>query len=108
MFKWTAGSWCEDQDFFRFSGIYRDVYLFTVPDVHIRDMQIRALPDETLTQAALEIRTETWGEGKAKFVLSLNGKVCLEEEKVLDVENIYAWQIDRPELWSAEKPYCMI
>ena len=33
-----------------------------------------------------------------------NGKVCLEEEKVLDVENIYAWQIDRPELWSAEKP----
>ena len=104
VFKWTAGSWCEDQDFFRFSGIYRDVYLFTVPDVHIRDMQIRALPDETLTQAALEIRTETWGEGKAKFVLSLNGKVCLEEEKVLDVENIYAWQIDRPELWSAEKP----
>ena len=104
VFKWTAGSWCEDQDFFRFSGIYRDVYLFTVPDVHIRDMQIRALPDETLKQAALEIRTETWGEGKAKFVLSLNGKVCLEEEKVLDVENIYAWQIDRPELWSAEKP----
>ena len=104
VFKWTAGSWCEDQDFFRFSGIYRDVYLFTVPDVHIRDMQIRALPDETLTQAALEIRTETWGEGKAKFVLSLNGKVCLEEEKVLDVENIHAWQIDRPELWSAEKP----
>ena len=104
VFKWTAGSWCEDQDFFRFSGIYRDVYLFTVPDVHIRDMQIRALPDETLKQAALEIRTETWGEGKAKFVLSLNGKVCLEEEKVLEVENIYAWQIDRPELWSAEKP----
>ena len=104
VFKWTAGSWCEDQDFFRFSGIYRDVYLFTVPDVHIRDMQIRALPDETLKQAALEIRTETWGEGKAKFVLSLNGKVCLEEEKVLGGENIYAWQIDRPELWSAEKP----
>ena len=104
VFKWTAGSWCEDQDFFRFSGIYRDVYLFTVPDVHIRDMQIRALPDETLKQAALEIRTETWGEGKAKFVLSLNGKVCLEEEKVLGGENIYAWKIGRPELWSAEKP----
>ena len=30
VFKWTASSWCEDQDFFRFSGIYRDVYLYTV------------------------------------------------------------------------------
>ena len=81
VFKWTAGSWCEDQDFFRFSGIYRDVYLFTVPDVHIRDMQIRALPDETLKQAALEIRTETWGEGKAKFVLSLWRSVQRHGEK---------------------------
>ena len=32
VFKWTSGSWCEDQDFFRFSGIYRDVYLYTIPD----------------------------------------------------------------------------
>ena len=31
VFKWTSSSWCEDQDFFRFSGIYRDVYLYTVP-----------------------------------------------------------------------------
>ena len=35
VFKWTSSSWCEDQDFYRFSGIYRDVYLYTVPDVHI-------------------------------------------------------------------------
>ena len=104
VFKWTAGSWCEDQDFFRFSGIYRDVYLYTVPDVHIRDMRIRAIPDETLTKAELEIRTETWGEGKAKFTLSLDGSVWMEEEKVLSGENVYTWQIDQPKLWSAEDP----
>ena len=46
VFKWTASSWCEDQDFFRFSGIYRDVYLYTVPEVHIRDLSVRAIPDE--------------------------------------------------------------
>ena len=104
VFKWTAGSWCEDQDFFRFSGIYRDVYLYTVPDVHIRDMRIRAIPDETLTKAELEIRTETWGEGKARFTLSLDGSVWMEEEKVLSGENVYTWQIDQPKLWSAEDP----
>ena len=51
VFKWTASSWCEDQDFYRFSGIYRDVYLFTVPDVHVYDLRIRAIPDETLKKS---------------------------------------------------------
>ena len=40
VFKWTSGSWCEDQDFFRFSGIYRDVYLYAIPEVHVEDMTI--------------------------------------------------------------------
>lgn len=53
VFKWTASSWCEDQDFYRFSGIYRDVYLFTVPDVHVYDLRIRAIPDETLKKPSL-------------------------------------------------------
>ncbi len=71
VFKWTASSWCEDQDFFRFSGIYRDVYLYTVPEVHVYDLQAhRAIPDETLGAAALEIRTNTWGKGTVKIVLS--------------------------------------
>ena len=43
VFKWTSSSWCEDQDFFRFSGIYRDVYLYTVPDIHAYDLQIDVL-----------------------------------------------------------------
>ena len=45
VFTWTSSSWMEDQDFFRFSGIYRDVYLFTTPDVHLYDLSVRALPD---------------------------------------------------------------
>ena len=66
VFKWTSSSWCEDQDFYRFSGIYRDVYLYTVPDVHIRDLRIRALPDESLQKGTLEIRTEAWGKRKSE------------------------------------------
>ena len=104
VFKWTASSWCEDQDFFRFSGIYRDVYLYTVPEVHVYDLQIRAIPDETLSAAALEIRTNTWGKGEVKITLSKDGETVIEDKKALDGEEIYAWKVENPMLWSAEDP----
>ena len=102
--KWTASSWCEDQDFFRFSGIYRDVYLYTVPEVHVYDLQIRAIPDETLSAAALEICTNTWGKGEVKITLSKDGETVIEDKKALDGEEIYAWKVENPMLWSAEDP----
>ena len=104
VFKWTASSWCEDQDFFRFSGIYRDVYLYTVPEVHVYDLQIRAIPDETLSAAALEIRTNTWGKGTVKITLSKDGETVIEDKKALDGEEIYSWKVADPVLWSAEEP----
>ena len=104
VFKWTASSWCEDQDFFRFSGIYRDVYLYTVPEVHVYDLQSRALPDETLSAAALEIRTNTWGKGTVKITLSKDGETVIEDKKALDGEEIYSWKVADPVLWSAEDP----
>ena len=104
VFKWTASSWCEDQDFYRFSGIYRDVYLYTVPKVHVYDLQIRAIPDETLSAAALEIRTNTWGKGTVKITLSKDGETVIEDKKALDGEEIYSWKVEDPVLWSAEDP----
>ena len=104
VFKWTASSWCEDQDFYRFSGIYRDVYLYTVPEVHVYDLQIRAIPDETLSTAALEIRTDTWGKGTVKITLSKDGETVIEDKKALDGEEIYSWKVEDPLLWSAEDP----
>lgn len=104
VFKWTSSSWCEDQDFFRFSGIYRDVYLYTVPDVHIRDLKIRAYPDETLQSAVFEVQTETWGNGSAEIILSYNGvqKVC--DRKEITGKDSFIWNIENPILWSAEDP----
>ena len=104
VFKWTASSWCEDQDFYRFSGIYRDVYLYTVPEVHVYDLQIRAIPDDTLSTAALEIRTNTWGKGTVKITLSKDGETVIEDKKALDGEEIYSWKVEDPVLWSAEDP----
>ena len=116
VFKWTASSWCEDQDYYRFSGIYRDVYLYTVPKVHVYDMQIRAIPEASLEKAELELKTITWGKGTAHIVLSKNGKIVLEDRKSLGEEadskgngglvaaDSFTWQVKKPELWSAEEP----
>ena len=96
VFKWTASSWCEDQDFFRFSGIYRDVYLYTVPEVHVYDLQIRAIPDETLDAAALEIRTNTWGKGTVKIILSKDGETVIRgrsEKSTRWRRKVYSWKV---------------
>lgn len=70
VFKWTAGSWCEDQDFFRFSGIYRDVYLYVVPEIHVEDITINTLFDNhDFTRSSLEIMLETNGRGNVNFTL---------------------------------------
>ena len=109
VFKWTSSSWCEDQDFFRFSGIYRDVYLYTVPDIHIQDLGIRAVPDETLKNAEFTISVQsmlsgTGDSGKAIVMLMKDGNQVFTEEKVIAVKNIWTWNIAEPVLWSAEDP----
>ena len=102
VFKWTSSSWCEDQDFYRFSGIYRDVYLYTVPEVHIRDLRIRAVPDENLTKGILEICTEAWGEGKAEICLTKDGQTF---QGAFDLKDGgITMEIENPVLWSAEDP----
>ena len=55
VFKWCSGSWCEDQDFFRFSGIFRDVYLFVLPEVHVLDLKVVTLLDDQFMDAELRL-----------------------------------------------------
>ncbi len=104
VFRWSSGSWCEDQDFFRFSGIFRDVFLYTYPDVHVRDMRVTALPDKDLRNASLEIRTSATAPGRAAVTLSLCGGVVFREEKTLQPENVWRFDVPSPKLWSAESP----
>lgn len=108
VFKWTSSSWCEDQDFYRFSGIYRDVYLYTVPELHVRDLRIRAVPDGTLKKAELSVDLEMTADetagGKALFRLAKDGAVIFEEEKELRSRASYSWTVENPALWSAEEP----
>ncbi|MGX8703218.1 MAG: glycoside hydrolase family 2 TIM barrel-domain containing protein, partial [bacterium] len=45
VFTWTSSSWLEDQDFFRFSGIFRDVWLFTKTKIYPENLTVAAEPD---------------------------------------------------------------
>ena len=108
VFKWCSGSWCEDQDFFRFSGIFRDVYLYTVPKVHIRDLRIQTLLNDALDYADLVIDLEATGKGRVAISLCREKKgQCVEAGELtgnLAMQNHFVLPVKKPALWSAEQP----
>ena len=64
VFKWTSSSWCEDQDFYRFSGIFRSVYLYTMPKVHVYDLKVQPVVAESLESADLVLDMEICGKAE--------------------------------------------
>mgnify|MGYP000915939608 CR=1 FL=1 len=113
VFKWTSGSWAEDQDFFRFSGLYRSVWIYSVPEVHVRDMVVRTILDDEYKNAELKLRLDTTAPGSALVTLEKQGRnvFCREVEieepgKTEDVteRNAFSFIVKKPELWSAEEP----
>ncbi len=112
VFRFTSGSFLEDQDFFRFSGIFRTVYLFSVPKVHIADMCIRTELDDEYRDAELRLRLTATAQGKA--LISLEelgtdltpvGMDVFSADEVLEKENEFCYKIRKPLKWSAEAPY---
>ena len=115
VFKWTSSSWCEDQDFYRFSGIFRSVYLYTMPKVHVYDLKVEPVVDEAVLNADLLVTMQMRGKGKARLILtgSRNYSVLEEkEEQIIFSEELpvsggevhFEKEVDKPELWSAEIP----
>ncbi len=90
--KWCVGSYLEDQDFFRFHGIFRDVYLLSRPKGHIKDIKIET--DGNLISIKFE--------GKAKITLLNAEKQIIAET---DADKTAKFIVDKPVLWNAEKPY---
>ena len=109
VYRFCAGSWLEDQDFLRFSGLYRDVYLYAVPEAHIWDIQTLAEPDETMKKGMLQWKARISApEGTVLTVrLSDRGRTVAEEEKTVsgDTEVSGMLAAENPRLWSAEDPY---
>lgn len=106
VYKWTSSSWCEDQDFYRFSGIYRSVYLYAVPAVHVEDVTVRTLfEEEGFDRAKLTVSGRTKGDGICKIRLKDGETTLFEREHKADGEFALEEMIENPGLWSAERPY---
>lgn len=113
VWKWTASSWCEDQDFYRFSGIFRSVYLYMVPRTHLWDVQVVPTLSEDLQEGTLTVITTTCGKGEIEVRLLddamqevLSGVMAIEEgeESSDQIQSGIAGTIINPKLWSAEEP----
>ena len=105
VFKWTAGSWLEDQDFFRFSGLYRDVYLYTIPKIHIKDFRIKTKLTFNYKDALLMIDSLATASGRVRYTLLDGESTVFSEECELSQENSFAKEVKNVCLWSAEDPY---
>ncbi len=64
-FRWCDGSYLEDQDFWRLSGIFRDVYLWSTPQVHIRDFEVKTDLDAQYRDAKLTIAVKIRNYGRS-------------------------------------------
>ncbi|HUW89784.1 MAG TPA: glycoside hydrolase family 2 TIM barrel-domain containing protein [Candidatus Nanopelagicaceae bacterium] len=81
VYRWSDGSYLEDQDMWRFSGIFREVYLYSTPKVHIRDFYVRCVLDENYEHAILKVRIKNFNYGKTDEEQYKIGLSLLDKEK---------------------------
>ncbi|MEA5052581.1 MAG: glycoside hydrolase family 2 TIM barrel-domain containing protein [Propionicimonas sp.] len=97
VFTWTAGSWLEDQDFYRFSGIFRDVVLYRRPRVHVEDVAVTTAVSDDLAEATVRVRYGLVGDGSVSATLDGVGLTA-------EVDGGLALRLTSPRLWSPEDP----
>lgn len=109
VFRYASSSWLEDQDFWRFSGIFRDVVLYTKPTLHVEDMEVKAVPVENYTAGDLSLKLLLAGKATGTVNLTLydaQGKVIYEKtQATAEGEISFVAHIPHVRLWSAENPY---
>ena len=107
-FRWCDGSWDEDQDFWRLSGVARESYLFA-RDAKLQLEDIRITPDlvNNYKDGVLNISTKVKGNGKLAFILfDKDGKQVATTTGVAKNGTAnFSLQVANPQKWSAETPY---
>ncbi|MEE1216972.1 MAG: glycoside hydrolase family 2 TIM barrel-domain containing protein [Agathobacter sp.] len=117
VWKWTSSSWCEDQDFYRFSGIFRDVFLYAVPCAHVEDLSVVPTLNDAFDEGTLSVSIKADGDGIASIKLYELGDLSVEkydraklllEEFDIELRDKELCEgscnVKNPLLWSAEKP----
>ena len=102
VYRYTTGTYLEDQDMWFMSGIYRDVYLYSEPRNHIRDLYARAVFNEDYSKSTLRVTVTLQGEGDVKaWLVDGDTRIPLTYDEKGD---LYV-TVKSPHLWSNEDPY---
>lgn len=107
--KRSTSAFLEDQDFFRFFGIFRNVTLYAKPEIHVEDLWVKpeVLLDEKKGNLKLELKNSAvTAFGEMKIILKDGEKICLEEQVSMTEQMSLSYEI--PEeviLWENQKPY---
>ncbi|MFD7920932.1 glycoside hydrolase family 2 TIM barrel-domain containing protein [Streptomyces sp. NPDC059740] len=131
VYRWSDGSWLEDQDMIDLSGIFREVYLYSVPSVHVQDLQVDTDLDDAFRDAELRVTTtvrdRVGGAGPHRVRAELfdaagrgvagpmTAEVDFDDEAgdeagddstgaAADATAVLRATVRRPRLWSAEDP----
>lgn len=109
VYKRSSASWIEDQDFWRFSGIFRDVYLYAIPEWHVDNIFVKAGLDDSYTNGILNL------DLNIKFNKDCFVNIYLEDKEgnsICSLDKVQAQDIlnkeiilDKVNQWSAESPY---
>ncbi len=120
VYRWSDGSWLEDQDMIDLSGIFRDVYVYSVPQAHVQDLEVRTDLDGAFRDAVLSVAVtvrDRGGERRAKerahrvdaVLHDARGRVVpggrLRGDAVPGEPLRLTADVKRPALWSAEQPH---
>jgi len=106
VYKYSDGSYLEDQDMFRLAGIHRDVYLMARPKAHLADFRTETTFDDQLTKAHLGVFVSVTGKGgtvKASLYDEEGNQIAVAPASGTEVS--LGLPVTEPKLWSAEKPY---
>jgi beta-galactosidase len=118
VYRWSDASWLEDQDFWRLSGIFRDVYLYSTPELHIYDFKVLTELDDYCENAYLTVKAKVVNYFKKTMgsltieaqLYDKNRNVILTEAQKIFVDGRYSFDIqlqsfiEKPLKWSAEEP----
>ena len=112
VYRWSDGSYLEDQDMWRLSGIFREVQLWVRPLVHIADYHVTAVPNSDYSQAEVKtvvsICNTSKKMAKIRPVMMIDGIAADMAEVQVNVgdtiNHTFCYTLKNPRLWSAEKP----
>ena len=123
VYRFSSGSWLEDQDFWRMSGLFRSVELFTKPELHLEDVFVRQSFADDFSSAAVTFDCKVSGAGTVSVVFNgqqqsaevgepaeydsgvVFGKGEADPDVEEDVQDVsFTFAVTNPTLWSAEQP----